>query len=773
MGLQNPIGLGSFAKQITTKTRTFLIFFGILSFLLLTCHSVSCTSIITTPSQNRIFDIRQASHSDINNSLPSFQGLQDALGWPQKTHGVLYSSPALGDIDGDDEQEIIIGSGDGKVYIWHHNGVLATGWPQRTGGSIKAPPAIEDLNFDGLPEIIVGSSDGNVYIWHHNGTLVNGWPQQTGSSVLAAPVIGDLNGDRELEIICSTFSGYIYVWHIDGTRESGWPQKLRTHGLLASPAVGDLDGDGNSEIIIGTGQDNPAVYALQSDGALFSNCWPNPVNGSVYSSCAIGDLDSDPTTGLEIVVGTSKGQVTLINSRSHNMEGWPQQIYGSATAPVLGDLDGDGRLDIVLGSSTGKLYAWDANGQFIKDFPHQTGEWIRSSPVLGDIDGDSSIDVVVGSSDGLHIFLSEVRSPATHHCKISHLCLKSSHQLCSTPALGDLDQDGKGEIVIGSLDEKVYVWNTNCPFDARYMPWSMYGGNLRRTGIANDVDGDGLCNWDELEYLKTNPLSSDSDHDGYSDLHEIFDYSTNPLVSNSVLDSDGDGLSNVQEIVRYHTDPLLADLDRDSDGDGLSNVDEIDQFGTNWKFPDSDRDLLSDGEEIQYGTNPLDRDTDGDRVEDYIEICQKTDPTQYTIVKRSYFKLYIKPMISLGIVLFVAFILLKQGIMILNFTILTSFRNLSIEKSSFRSQNTVDRPCIQPLCYIGMMLIMALQLLLIVPKVLVRLLKSVHIKRILRLARNKVQINWFTTNSSTFITNPFSVIKIQSIDGAVLLNQFS
>lgn len=163
-----------------------------------------------------------------------------------------------------------------------------------------------DLDGDGDLEVVVGAYDSNqVYAWHADGTPVAGWPQSTGWHVGSSPALGDLDGDGDLEVVSGSLGYPVYAWHGDGTPVAGWPQ-TRGGGGFGSPALGDLDGDGDLEVVIGAGVDlgggveSGEVSAWHGDGTPVAG-WPRTTAGRVWSSPALGDLDGDGD--LEVVVG--------------------------------------------------------------------------------------------------------------------------------------------------------------------------------------------------------------------------------------------------------------------------------------------------------------------------------------------------------------------------------------------------------------------------------------------------------------------------------------
>ncbi len=129
-------------------------------------------------------------------SLSLFVHVPQQENWPVATNwSIGISSPAVGDIDGDGDIEIMIGSSDKNMYAFHHNGTNVVGWPVFFNKEVYSSPALGDIDGDGDTEIVVGAHNNNIYALHHNGTNVTGWPVAIGSYGASSPALGDIDGD--------------------------------------------------------------------------------------------------------------------------------------------------------------------------------------------------------------------------------------------------------------------------------------------------------------------------------------------------------------------------------------------------------------------------------------------------------------------------------------------------------------------------------------------------------------------------------------------------
>lgn len=212
-----------------------------------------------------------------------------------------------------------------------------------------------------------------------------------------------------------TSRGWLTAWTLDGELLPGFPLTL-TMDTDSSPASADFDDDGMKWIVFGddagflhvvdTAGRERAGFPAQTVGVVRGPTpTPHPPGGNVRSieaSPAVADLDGDGR--LEIAVGSWDGRMYIWDDVGEPLPGWPvqtgDQIISSA---ALVDLDGDGRLDIVVGSKDGHLYGWTAEADPLPGFPYALGAAVFSSPWVGDLQANGRADVVVGANNGIHL----------------------------------------------------------------------------------------------------------------------------------------------------------------------------------------------------------------------------------------------------------------------------------------------------------------------------------------------------------------------------------
>ena len=298
----------------------------------------------------------------------------------------IWSSPALGDVDGDGDLEIAVEGFDRRLHLWHHNGEYVAGWPIAPPQIFRggwATPAIADIDKDGLPEVVF-ATDNNpgyvppfyLYVFNGDGTILPGFPVEASQNLQSSPAVGDINGDGWLDIVVGTGTyqqsggNKVYAWGHNGVPLQGWP-KTTGGNMPASPALGDLDHDGDLEIVIGCGSEGDAypasctyLYAWHGSGA--------PVNGFPISP--------------------------------PRNDGWgDEKPNGLPYSPVLADYDGDGGIEILVVNrwSWGISTVEEVNGiwQANNNRSLRADNTLESSPLVGDLDGDDKLEIVIGGAN--------------------------------------------------------------------------------------------------------------------------------------------------------------------------------------------------------------------------------------------------------------------------------------------------------------------------------------------------------------------------------------
>lgn len=350
-----------------------------------------------------------------------------------------------------------------------------------------------DLDGDGDKDLIWGDwFEPGLLLLENNGTCASPsfsntpvpWPvgDPIATSGYNAPTFGDVDGDGDLDAVVGILGGAynpittaadnLYLLEQTG---SGWSLVTRRLieqvdvGAESVPAVGDLDGDGDLDLLLANKID-PAnnrtarIYRFENVGAAGRPAFRlagalETISGEFHYAPALADLDGDGD--LDLVIGTWNEGVLLFrndgNARAPRFTRVDEPLVdltrGSHASPALADLDGDGDLDLLAGESSGEINVWRNDGTrsapaftLVTDTLLGLDVGRRSAPALADLNGDGAIDLVVGSESGETLVLWG-SGTLDQFERAGSLALPG----IAAPVFADLDGDGDLDLLAGEI----------------------------------------------------------------------------------------------------------------------------------------------------------------------------------------------------------------------------------------------------------------------------------------------------------------------------------
>jgi hypothetical protein len=367
--------------------------------------------------------------------------------------GGTFAVPGF--FNGDEVPDVVsAGFSDVTVAFGNRNGTFRAG---RTypAGYLAGTIVSADFDSDGKPDLAVGGETVaptiTILLGDGRGKFIAG--TNLGSIPAEKIRTADLNNDGNADLLTTSYDGgslQIYLGNGDGTFGQALNTTVPNSELW--PTIGDINHDGIPDVAVAR-IFNKALRVLIGNGdGTFTNAG-DLATGDIPQSPVISDFNGNGNADIavsntfgatfNVYLGNGDGtfQTPIITAA-------PNPIYSAAA-----DVNGDGKMDLVLASNATKLYLGNGDGTFL---PPQTLLAEYGTTQIVDVDGDGKLDVAVASSNGPSSTIELVRGKGNGTFR-TPISVSVGTYFVNEFILQDLNGDGQPDIAATNNSDAVDV----------------------------------------------------------------------------------------------------------------------------------------------------------------------------------------------------------------------------------------------------------------------------------------------------------------------------
>ncbi|HEY1923544.1 MAG TPA: sigma-70 family RNA polymerase sigma factor [Tepidisphaeraceae bacterium] len=445
---------------------------------------------------------------------PSLARFPYAPGWPRVLPGGVFSSPVLADLEGNGKPDIVVTCGPSNshpgssshpapnalplLFALRPDGTTLEGWPVVIGSErqarpphtspwVSSPSVFRSRNGkDGV--VIRGPGGAPIFIVSGNRAVIK---VTSGNPAVSVP-LADFNGDGTID-----FAVGKALSTVEGGQVAGWPTSRRFRSGFG-PCVGDALGDGHLKFyqlfynIKGT--DLQTIVGYDAHGNTLPG-WPREV-GDMWEPPVMGDVTGDGKMAVICLGGgrlfgwTWDGKPLAHTTSEGDMTGILKTDVMQITAsPALADLGGDGKAEIIVyDENTHAIRAWHGDGRGVSNERSAVTQSDAADGVIAEISGDAHGVSVVSLGDDprvMDFFAGSwwVRRNAYGKITRTNMIPTVAATEWTQPTVADVEGNGKADVIFGTSDGRLFVYQTGLAYHPERMQWPTAHGNFQHTGV--------------------------------------------------------------------------------------------------------------------------------------------------------------------------------------------------------------------------------------------------------------------------------------------------